>query len=281
MGAPLPDALAYEGSGVTVTLPVRYVAFDTSRPAVSTFAPGEEAKKEDFTFKPGDLRKIAVNPALHGMDSLQGNLLGEDNFQITYSFSRDYRNDVLAVLGRFAGVRVTYGSPRFTFRQLYDFLCARFNGGERFVDTYFQVVFPSSAAGREFKAFDDLVSGELEEEYQARRSAALERKSTLAGLPDMRTREGMRLGEFDAWKKERVKKALHELDRFRRDIRDEIIQCLSTGKIPLNHVNKVETMQVRRDLGLDDQHVFHASGKLIEHIDIDIRMSEDSFGAAL
>jgi hypothetical protein len=279
MGAPMPDALAHEGDGVTVTLPTRYIAFDTTRPAESAFAPGEGARREERTFKPGELRKIAFNPELHGGAPLSGNLLEKNHFQISYSFSRDRRTDVLSILGRFSGVRVSYGSPRFTFRQLYDFLCARFNGGERFVDVYFQVIFPSSAAGREFKQFERLVCGELGQEYRSRWAEAMARRQTGSGSPDLRTTQGMRLKEFDAWKKAHVREALRELDRFRRDVRSEIIQCLSTGKIPLNHVNKAETMRVRRDLGLDSEHEFYASGKLIEHIDIDIRMPEDSFAA--
>jgi hypothetical protein len=273
MGAPIEDALAYEGSGVTVLLPTRYIAFDSARQAVSTFVP-MEAKNEPFTFRPGELRKVAYNPWLPGREPLRNTLLREVDCQITYSFPAELRQGVASTVGKFAGTRVWYGSERFTFRQLYDFLCSRFNGGERFVDVYFQAVFPYSAVGRRFKRFERQMRSELNAEHNARWDAALRRKQTKAGAPDQRTAQGLRLKDFDFWRQERVGA---ELERFRRDARDEIIQCLSTGKIPLNHQNAPETMELRRSMGLDSKHVFYASGRLIESIEIDIRMPEDAF----
>jgi hypothetical protein len=274
MGAPIEDALAYEGSGVTVSLPTRYIALDSVRQAVSTFVPMEQ-KHEPFTFKPGELRKVAYNPYLPGREPLRNALLREVDCQITYSFPTEHRQGVTSVVGKFAGTRVWYGSERFTFRQLYDFLCARFNGGERFVDAYFQTVFPYSAVGGRFKRFEQRMYAELNAEYDARWSAALARKQTKAGAPDMRTAQGLRLKDFDVWRQGRVGS---ELERFRRDVRDEIIQSLSTGKIPLiRQSNLPETMELRRSLGLYSEHIFYASGRLIESIEIDIRMPEDAF----
>jgi hypothetical protein len=274
MGAPIEDALALEGSGVTVLLPTRYIAFDSTRQAVSTFVPMEQ-KDESFTFKRGELRKVAYNPYLPGREPLRNTLLREVDFQITYSFPAERREGVTSVVGKFSGTRVWYGSERFTFRQLYDFLCSRFNGGERFVDAYFQAVFPYSAVGRRFKALEKRLFAELNAEYEERWDAALNRKQTRAGAPWMSTREGLRLKDFDLWKQARVGA---ELDRFRRDTRDEIIQCLSTGRIPLIKAgNELKTMELRRSLGLDSERIFYASGRLIESIEIDIRMPEDAF----
>jgi hypothetical protein len=274
MGAPIEDALASEESGVTVLLPTRYIAFDSTRRAVSTFVPMEE-KNEQFTFTPGELRKVAYNPYLPEREPLRNTLLRETDCQITYSFPAEKRQGLTSVAGRFAGVRVWYGSERFTFRQLYDFLCSRFNGGERFVDAYFQAVFPYSAVGRRFKEFERRMYAELNAEYDERWNVAFNRKQTKAGAPDMRTTEGLRLKDFGLWKQARVGS---ELAQFRRDVRDEIIQCLSTGKIPLIHAaNAPATMELRKSLGLDYAHVFYASGRLIESIEIDIRMPEDAF----
>ena len=277
MGAPVGDALSPEGSGVTVLLPVRYIAFDTLRDPVSTFGPGEGEKDKEATFEPGRLREIAFNPNLHKGAALQGNLLRHNDFQITYSFPAERRSGVRAILGASVGALIRYGSERFTYRQLYDFLCARFNGGERFVDVYFQMLFPHSAAGRAFQRFEKTVHDELNGEYDRRWVAAFERKHTRFGAPDLRTAPGLRLKEFDAWKTGRVAAAMAELERFRRDVRDEIIQSLSTGRIPLNHRDTSETLELRRRLGLDSKRVFHASGALIQSIEIDIRMPEDAF----
>jgi hypothetical protein len=274
MGAPIADALAYEGSDVTVLLPTRYIAFDAARQAVSTFVPMEQ-KDERFTFREGELRNVAYNPYLPDREPLRNTLLREADCQITYSFPAEKREGVAPTASRSAGTRVWYGSERFTYRQLYDFLCARFNGGERFVDAYFQAVFPYSAVGRRFKAFERRMYAELNAEYGERWDAALNRRQTRAGAPDLRTKEGALLKDFSFWRQERVGS---ELERFRRDVRDEIIQCLSTGKIPLIHnANAPVTMELRRSLGLDSRHVFYASGRLIESIEIDIRMPEDAF----
>jgi hypothetical protein len=273
MGAPIEDALALEGSGVTVLLPTRYIAFDSARAAVSTFVPMEK-KNELFTFKPGELRKVAYNPYLPDREPLRNTLLREVDCQITYSFPSERREGLASAAGKFAGIRVWYGSERFTFRQLYDFLCSRLNGGERFVDVYFQSIFPHSAVGKRFKAFEQRMYAELNAEYEERWRAAFNRKQTKAGEPDMRTREGMRLKDFPFWRQGSV---ASELGRFRRDVRDEIVQCLSTGRIPLNHANTLATMTLRASLGLDSKHVFYASGRLIESIEIDIRMPEDAF----
>jgi hypothetical protein len=277
MGAPLEDALAYAGSGVTVLLPTRYVAFDTTRLLESTFGPDELKRKTLRTFREGELFKIAYNPRLHDEKPLTNQLLRNVDFQITYSFPTRHRVGVKSVVGKFAGVRVSYGSERFTYRQLYDFLCAKYNGGERFVDVYFQTIFPASAAGRAFKRFEQTVYAGLNAEHQDRWEAAAARRLTGKGDPDMRTAEGLRLKDFDVWKKGFVAESLTELERFRNDIRDEIIQCLSTGRIALNHANKAETMELRRRLGLYDEHEFFATGKLIESIEVDIRMPEDAF----
>jgi hypothetical protein len=254
------------------------MAFDSTRPAESTFAPGEGVKDGEFsTFKARELRKVAYNPALHEMEKLKSSALKKAPLRIAYSFPLTRRTDVRSVFGKFSGVRVAYGSDRFTYRQLYDFLCAAFNGGERFVDVYFQSIFPYSAVGRRFKRFEALVFKELRAEGLARYEAALERKQTKSGAPNLTTVEGRALKDFDAWKQVRSGSAVAELLGFAKDIRREIIQCLSTGKIPMNHKNTAGTMELRRLIGLDSSNVFHASGKLIESIEVEISMPEGAF----
>jgi hypothetical protein len=272
MGAPLPDALGYtkskrtgeaadEDAELTVLLPTRYIALDTVKP--------EELLKQQARFVHGsEIDRSAPLGSSYFME--------RNNFQITYSFSRNMRNPVSSYVGAFSGVKVAYGAPGVTFRQLYDFLCAKFNGGERFIDAYFQLVFPYSNTGRLFKSFEDRVYKELQDEYEGWRMDAMARKTTKAGQPDLRTKEGIRLKDFAVWRRPHVQEYL---DSFRDAVRQEIIASLSTGRIPLNHRDSSKTLRFREKIGLDSQHVFYASGRLIRDIQIDIRMPEDAFAA--
>lgn len=252
MGEPLPDSVAYthhwrgnksskEDASLMVLLPTRYVVFDTGEP--------------DKLFASRDIME-------------------RERFQLSYSFPRRRRVNTVGISAS-PDTRVKeYGINGITFRQLYDFLCEQYNGGERFVDTYFSQVFPQSPVGREFRLFEADTRKELWNEYNARRKAALERKRTKTGRADLRTREGARLKDFGVWRKRVL---LDRLDQFSGEIRRDIIACLSNGRIPLNHLNHYVTMSRRMKLGLDSRHVFYASGQLINSIEVDIRMPEDSF----
>jgi hypothetical protein len=254
MGEPLPNSVAYthhwqgsksfkEDASLMVLLPTRHVVFDTDAPD-KLFASREIMERE--------------------------------RFQISYSFPRRRRVNTAGISAS-PDTRVkAYGINGITFRQLYDFLCEQYNGGERFVDAYFSRVFPESPVGREFKLFEEDTRKELRDEYDARRKAAFERRRTKSGRADLRTREGVRLKDFGVWKKRVL---LDRLDRFSGEIRREIIACLANGRIPLNHLNHYVTMSRRMKLGLDSRHVFYASGQLINSIEVDIRMPEDSFAA--
>jgi hypothetical protein len=260
MGAPLPEAVAYkhtrdkgqvnvEESPLTVLVPTRYIAFDTTNPA------------NDF-----DVNVLgATDPRVFMQDN---------DFQVTYSFSRAIRDNKFNFVGLLPKPQGEYGTPGITFRQLYDFLCTEYNGGERFIDTYFQQIFPTSPVGRQFAAFEEQTKEDLTNEYFDRAMAALARKTTKAGLPNMTTREGKYLKDFDVWKKATV---ISRLGRIREEVRGEIIASLSTGKIPLLHRNSPATLKARAKLGLNVGSVFFASGQLIRDIQIDIRMPEDSF----
>jgi hypothetical protein len=234
---------------LSVLVPSRYVAFDTRNPA------------NDFN----------VN-VLGQADPRQ--LMRGTDFQITYSFSRRVRVNTFHYAGLFGNSKHEYGAPNVTFRQLYDFLCREYNGDERFVDTYFNQVFPSSPVGRDFAALEGDLRDALNTEYYERVMAAMERKTTKAGLPNMTTREGRYVKEFDVWKDAVIARRLEQL---REDIRQEIIVCLSTSRISLLHRNSEVTRKARSRLGLATQPVFYASGQLINDIQIDVRVPEGAF----
>jgi hypothetical protein len=84
--------------------------------------------------------EIVDSESYRELDDLMA--MDNKNFQIIYSFPVEIRNNIFA--------SKEYGAPNVTMRQLYDFLCTTYNGGERFVDAYFDYIFPASPAGREY-----------------------------------------------------------------------------------------------------------------------------------
>lgn len=247
---PLADAVAYVHESkrgdlfevpLDVLLPVREVAFDT--------------------MAPGNAYNVNV---LERVDPKM--FMDDTDFQITYSFSTRKRINTRGVTG-------VYGAPNVTFRQLYDFLCTEYNGGVRFIDTYFQQVFPRSPVGRRFAEFEDTVRDEMREEWFMRYSQALAHRQTKAGLVHKATEKKL-LREFSVWKKAHIAAMLR---RFDRDIRKEIESKLRTGEIPLRHYNKQATVAARIELGLPGAPEFYATGQLVRDIQIDIRIPEDAF----
>jgi hypothetical protein len=190
------------------------------------------------------------------------------NFQITYSFPVKTRINV------FAGQE--YGAPHVTMRQLYDFLCRVYNGGERFIDTYFDYIFPASPAGRMFAGFRAETAGMVNAEYR-RIAAARARKTTGTGEADKRTREWRAVKDFRLW---RDGLFIDRLGMLHRTIKREIVQYLSIGKIPLRFAPARETLEVRAQRGLNVPHGFYASGQLINSLQISIRIPESAFRAA-
>jgi hypothetical protein len=187
------------------------------------------------------------------------------NFQITYSFPVRTRINI------FAGQE--YGAPGVTMRQLYDFLCSEYNGGERFVDTYFDYIFPSSPAGRMFAEFRSETARMVNTEYK-RITAARVRRLTLAGEADKRTREWRAVKEFRVW---RDALFINRLDMLHAMIKREIVQYLSIGKIPLRFTPEAETLAVRMKRGLSVPHGFYASGQLINSLQLSIRIPDSAF----
>jgi len=252
MGAPLYDAVANstnvgndiadepENADLNLLLPVRYIGFDTRR--------------DKGIFREGA------------------------KFQITYSFPTAIRHNVFhTARGLFKDVRMTYGADNMSFRQLYDFLCSSFNGDDRFIDTYFRDIFPSSYLGRKFAQFEEYARVTLNEQYEDMYEEALVRKATRAGRPNMSTSDGMLLKAFRLWRSPAVTETLFE---FRREVEKDIIARLQNGTMPLmKKLNRSGTMEKRWLLGLDYTHIFYASGQLIKSIQIDVRLPEDAFAA--
>jgi hypothetical protein len=206
------------------------------------------------------------DPALlRGLDDLMS--ADSKNFQVTYSFPVRVRSNI------FNGKK--YGAANVTMRQLYDFLCSKYNGGERFVDTYFDYIFPASPAGRMFTEFRAETARMVNTEYK-RITAAAARRTTKAGAPDKRTREWHAVKDFRVW---RDGLFIGKLEALHKIIKREIIQYLSIGKIPLRFTPARETLKIRTELGLAVPYGFFASGHLIESLQLSIRIPDEAFRA--
>lgn len=81
-------------------------------------------------------------------EGLTGDAFGKGDFEITYDFSSAPRNNWFTNVN---GKRVKYGSDGWSFRTLYEFLCATYCGGEYFIDSYFEKWFAFSPARNAFE----------------------------------------------------------------------------------------------------------------------------------
>jgi hypothetical protein len=188
-------------------------------------------------------------------------------FQITYNFSRAIRKNSFPLKNALPyrhKLKGSYGASGWSFRMLYEFLCEVYNGGYPFVDTYFGQIFKTRPVYATFKAIYETIQGDINDEAQ-RLFMLLPLKAD--GTPDMRYTASRRFSDFKVWQNPIVKQ---DCKRLAAAIRNDIIGCLSTGRIPLRKaaVSK-QTKKAREKLvGLDPSRFFFASGQLIKHLNI-------------
>jgi len=185
-----------------------------------------------------------------------------------------------------------YGKSGFTFRLLYEFLCLGFNEGEYFVTTYFNQHFRERGCYHSFIEVKDKINKAMSEDlYKAIRQyknnprARIQQAGTgrllsasAAQAQDIKFTYGQTFGidDFAIWRNAYYKA---ELERVAEEIRQDIIVMLSTGEINLNYSAITEaTAERRRELGLDPfiNHVFYASGQLIDNMNIYINVDQEA-----
>ena len=179
------------------------------------------------------------------------------DWQITYSFPSELHNNVTE-LGR------KYGGENVTYRRLYLILCEAFNGGEFFVDEYFNSVYPKSWV----KERVDVELNNLKDELTYYASDLLEgavatRKGELSKKHSVVNR-GMksRIREWKAFARQWEEEKGEELAEI---VAEDIKRALEVGEIPLNMKLSERTKKLRRYAGLNDTTVFYATGDLIDH----------------
>jgi hypothetical protein len=188
-------------------------------------------------------------------------------FQITYNFSRAVRGNLFPLSGALPykpGAMGEYGAKGWSYRMLYEFLCKAYNGGYPFVDTYFGQVFKTRSVYMKFKRIYETIQEHINTERQ-NILISLPRKKD--GTPDMRYAASKRYKDYKVWQNPIIKQDCKDIAK---EIRDDIVVCLRTGRIPLSKKEvSEETRKVRTKLiGLNPTRFFFASGRLIKHLNI-------------
>lgn len=182
------------------------------------------------------------------------------SWKLTYNFPNTLHNNV-SPLGK------VYGGEAVTYRRLYLILCERFNGGEFFVDTYFNKVYPYTM--KELVDVELLtVKDELEmykrdvvlEGAHLTKKGELNKRYSRQNAPYLKA-----LDDYQSFKEAWEEDKGQELGRL---IAEDIKNCLASGQIPLNHTLSAGTKEKRVKAGYDPETVFYAMGDLIDHLQI-------------
>lgn len=205
-----------------------------------------------------DVTEYAINE--------DNNVKSEDfNLSITYKFPNTIRNNRTPN-------GMTYGSKDMTFKKLYQILCERFNGGEYFIDDYFNTVYPytvKSEVDRHLQTVkDDLVSlasdtlegakvtkrGTLDKRYKVNRSLQEKLRDYESFASLWEENEGLYVAKM---------------------IKDDIISCMLTGQLQtvcIQHINTISTKTKRMKVGLPSEPTFVATQQLIRSLQLFVNL---------
>lgn len=185
-------------------------------------------------------------------------------WQITYSFPSTLRNPETA--------KGAYGGAHVTFRRLYLILCEHFNGGNYFIDDYFDTVYPYTVKPEVDDKLESIKAYLLDYAEAEFADAVV----TKAGTFDRRYKvnRGMkaRLRRYESFAQEWEDSYGEELASM---IKNDIIECMKSGQLQLEcipHVNAESTLKKRRRAGLNEEPVFLATSQLIESLQLYVRI---------
>lgn len=186
------------------------------------------------------------------------------DWQITYSFPSTLRNPETA--------KGSYGGAHVTFRRLYLILCEHFNGGNYFIDDYFDTVYPYTIKPDVDDVLDK-VKRELLDYAEEEFASAV---ATSSGTFDKRYKanRGMKakLRRYELFAQAWEDSYGEELASM---IKNDIIECMVSGQLQLEcvpHKNTKETKDKRRRAGLSEEPVFMATAQLIESLQLYVKI---------
>lgn len=189
-------------------------------------------------------------------------------WQITYSFPRTLHN-YISPLGK------VYGGRNVTYRRLYLILCERLNGGDFFVDEYFDSVYPRTVKDEVDAKLDEL-KYDLQEYFNGVFAGV---KFTKKGALDKRFKVNKminaNLSGYKAFASSWEDSIGDELASL---IADDIKRSLENGQIPLKHINTEATVDRRVWAGYTPEQVFYAMGDLIDNIQLYVKLGDMKYG---
>jgi len=171
----------------------------------------------------------------------------KEDFEVFYSFSGAVRGDR------------RYGNANWSARFLYEFLCNRFNQGERFIDSYLNRVFTYRPVYVALKETVDKIQSSIENRWND------------GNL------KGGQWASFYKFQTEEMSFLQSSLEKFSREIRQDIILCLSNGTIPLRFSLSSVTLQKRASIGLGST-PFYATTWLINQIEVHVILGNSDTG---
>jgi hypothetical protein len=213
-------------------------------------------------------RKIGMRNTQRTKINMKEDLYELGQFQITYNFSSDVRNNIF--VRKKSGEDAEYGASGISFRLLYEMLCGRFNNGVYFIDTYFEKIFQTRPVYERFRKLHGTIQDEINVEMTTRVESEADGEL-------VSEKAGEYIADFDVWKKESLYRNCSELAE---EIRHDIVVCLSTGRLPLrgeeNQKVKPSTERTRKQFyGMESvDRLFYASGQLINHLNIFVEIGE-------
>lgn len=198
------------------------------------------------------------------------------DWQITYAFPVIRRNPKTA-----SGA--IYGGKHVTFRRLYLILCEHFNGGEYFIDTYFDSVYPYTVK----PIIDEKLSVVKQELIELADSTIeeLNEINTEEGLEEVKINKDGSLSRSAKSRNKRAYKALEEYETFAQAwedsegeevaslVKEDIISCVTSGQLPCQFTSPAKsTMRKRLSAGLGGVPLFSATEQLINSIQLFVKI---------
>lgn len=195
-----------------------------------------------------------------------------------YHFPEDKRNNAVTYNWFRSGAtrEGIYGADNMTFRRLYEILCKKYNNGKYFIDDYFNdspwYLDDNYTVKEQVSDVLDHVQERLSE-YEGTAGRWLPRN--VSGAPDMRYSVSR---EYSAGLRNLESQALKEgLEDLSHRIKEDIVQRLMLGEIPLSNPELSESTRYRKEaagFAFPDSK-FYATGQLINSISIDFYVWSD------
>ena len=187
------------------------------------------------------------------------------DWQITYSFPAIIRDNVTD-----SGKQ--YGGKHVTFRRLYLILCERFNGGDYFIDDYFDTVYPYTVKPEVDLRLDEVKEFLVSKAEDILDDAIVTKRGTLDARYKINKEVKRNLASYkqfaQAWED-------REGESIARLIKEDIIESMKSGQLQarcVNHINDIETTRQRIKKGLEPYPVFVATARLIDSLQLFVKI---------